>query len=322
MLRTWHLVVSTILGLLVVLGPGVSLAQQYPSKPISLVVPSSPGSVADVLARAMAPGMSKLLGQPIVIENKPGADQVLGMEHVAKAAPADGHTIVIVTVTSAAMLPILKDNLRFDPLKDLPPFIDLGEAQIVLTTASTRPWKTLDELTAHAKAHPGTLNYGSSSPSVQLPMAAIVRDRGIDVSSIPYSQGSAFQMALTTGEVDMGLLTSFNANNFKDKLRFLAVSGDKRTAAFSGVPTFAELGHPNVRGIAWSLNVRAGTPETVTRKLHSVASQVLKRPDMAPIFERLGLTTVPDSPEAAAERLAAEARFYSTLAPSLKRSAK
>lgn len=321
MLRTLHLVVPAILGLLVVLSPDDSLAQQYPSKPISLVVPSSPGSVADVLARTvMGPGMSELLGQPVVIENKPGADQVLAMEYVVKAAPADGHTIIIVTVTSAAMLPVLKNNLRFNPLKDLPPFIDVGEAQFILTTPSIRPWKTLDELTAHAKAHPGTLNYGSSSPSVKLPMASIIRDRGIDVVSIPYSQGSAFQRALMTGQVDMGLLTEFNAINFKDKLRFLAITGDKRSPTLRDVPTFAELGHPNVRGAVWSLNVRAGTPEASTRKLHSVASQVLKRPDVAPVLERLGVTVISNSPQAAAERLADEARFYSTFGSSFKGS--
>jgi tripartite-type tricarboxylate transporter receptor subunit TctC len=306
---------SAILAAMLASVPVATQAQAYPSRAIKLIVPSTPGSVADVLARAIAPDMGKVLGQSVVIENKAGADQVIGLEFVAKNAAADGYTLVISTVTSAAMLPVMKKGLRFDPLKDVPPFINLGESQVVMLTPMSRPWKTLDELTVQARANPGKLSYGASSPTVKLPMAAVLKDRGLNVIAVSYSQGSNFQMSLMGGEIDMGLLTYFNAFNFKDKLRALAISGETRNAGFPGVPTFKELGHPNVAGIAWSLNTRLGTPEPIIETLHNAAEQALKQPTMGNVFEKLGLGPMLTTRKAAIDRLADEGAFYAKVAP-------
>jgi len=137
--------VST-LGLVVALAATPAAAQDYPNRPIKFIVPNTAGSTQDSVARTMGVEMSKLLGQPIVVENKPGADSTIGYEFVARHAPADGYTVASVNVTGLASLPATSKDLRFDPLNDLPPIIGVGESRFVLASASLLPWKTFQVL--------------------------------------------------------------------------------------------------------------------------------------------------------------------------------
>ena len=138
-------------------------AQEYPNRVIRIVITYAAGGVPDIVARIVAPEMSKVLGQPVIIENKPGADTVIGFDHVARLSPADGYTVVAAMVQGLASLPLLTKDLRFDAIKDLPPFIDLTDSRLVFGSAASYPWRSLNELMANARANPGKLNYGVAS---------------------------------------------------------------------------------------------------------------------------------------------------------------
>lgn len=294
--------------------PVLAQAQEFPGKTIRMVVPNSPGTPVDIMARLMAPDMAKDLGQPVVVENRAGASYLVGLEYVARQ-PADGYTIAAVSVTSMAILPATeKDLLRFDPLKDLPPFIGVMEGRLVVGSASTFPWKTLDELTAYGKANPGKLNYGSSSATVRLSSEAVIGDRGLSVTYVPYSGGGAYLQALVAGEVQMGFLAESAAMQFGDRFRILAVTGEQRSANFPGVPTFAELGHPQIRGLGNSLNARAGTPAAVLTRLHAAASRTLRQPDVKALFAKNQFDISEQAPEVAMKRLLDEASVFSAIA--------
>ena len=142
-----------VIGAICTLGAAPTPAQDYPSKPIRYIVPNTPGVIVDTVARVMAAEMGKNLGQPMVVENKPGGNHAVGFEYVAKQAPADGYTVVSVLVPSMAILPVTAKELRFDPLKDLPPVIGLAEGKYVFGSAASQPWKTLAELAQRFDVH-------------------------------------------------------------------------------------------------------------------------------------------------------------------------
>ena len=220
-----------VIGAICTLGAAPTPAQDYPSKPIRYIVPNTPGVIVDTVARVMAAEMGKNLGQPMVVENKPGGNHAVGFEYVAKQAPADGYTVVSVLVPSMAILPVTAKELRFDPLKDLPPVIGLAEGKYVFGSAASQPWKTLAELAAAAKASPGKLNFGESSPPVYLLAELLLRDLGLNVVHIPYSSGGGYLQAIVAGEVQMGFVGEGSAIGFGDKYRVLGVTGAQRSPA-------------------------------------------------------------------------------------------
>jgi len=305
--------VST-LGLVVALAATPAAAQDYPNRPIKFIVPNTAGSTQDSVARTMGVEMSKLLGQPIVVENKPGADSTIGYEFVARHAPADGYTVASVNVTGLASLPATSKDLRFDPLNDLPPIIGVGESRFVLASASLLPWKTFQGLVDYAKSNPGKLNFGASVPIVRLPMEVIIREHKLDIAHIPYSSSAPYVQALIVGEIHMGIIPEGLAIAQGDKLRVLAVTGERRRPPYLDVPTFAELGLPQIHGTAFSLNVRAGTPKTVIDKLYATAKQALEQPEMKASLAKMQLEASGESPEASAANLAAQAKFFAEIA--------
>lgn len=258
--------------------------------------------------------MSKTLGQPIVVENKPGATTIIGYEYVAKQVPADGYTIAAVLVTDLATLPVTVKDLRFDPLKDLPPVIGLAEGRFVMGSAAHLPSKSFNELVANAKANPGKLNYGSASVIGRLSAEAVIRQLGLDIVYVPYASGAAYLKGLVAGEVHMGFLAASAARNFGDKFRVLAVTGEQRMPALRDVPTFAELGFPNLRGLSHSLNAPAGIPKAAFDKLHAAASRALQQPAVRAGFQKLQLEITEQSAEVANRRAAEEARYLADIA--------
>ena len=295
------------------LAGGTATAQDYPSKSIRIVVPSTPGVPQDVIARVAGAEMSRTLGQPMIVENKPGADQVIGLEFATKQ-PADGYTVVLVAVGSLATLPVLVKDLRFDPLKDLPPVVTMAEGRYVIGSSAKLPWKTFQELVAHAKANSGKLNFGASNNSVRMLAEAITRGNGMNVVYVPYSQASAYLNAMVAGEVDMGVLAESATLSFGDRFRTLAVTGTQRRPPLMDVPTFAELGMPQIPGTTYSLNVVAGTPRPIVDKLYAAALQALQQPGVRDQFAKLNMTVVADTPEVAARKLVEDARFYADIA--------
>ncbi len=291
-----------------------AMAQEYPNRPIRIVVPSTPGVPQDVIARVAAPEMSKMLGQPIFIENKPGADQVIGLEFVAKQQPADGYTLVLVAVGSLATLPVLAKDLRFDPLKDLPPISTMAEGRYVFGSSASKPWKTFQEFVAHAKANPGKLNFGASNNSVRMLAEAITRASGLGVVYVPYSQASAYLNAMVSGEVDMGVLAESATLSFGERFRTLAATGSQRRAPLMDVPTFAELGMPQIPSTSYSMNVAAGTSKAVVDKVYAATLHAMQQQAFKDQMAKLYMVVIADTPEAAARKLADDARFYADIA--------
>lgn len=294
------------------------LAQDFPNKPVRLVVPNSAGTTADLVARVIGQEMSKLLGQPMVVENKPGADSIIGYEYVAKQVPADGYHIAVALVTSLATLPILAKDLRFDPLRDLPPVIGIAESRIYIGSSKTLPWSTFSGMISHIRANPGKMNYGSSSSNVRLWTESIVRSLDLQGVHIGYSGGAQYLTGMATGEIYMGFLTEASLNTLIDRVHILAVTGAQRNPKFPAVPTFREVGQPQISGIQYSFNVRAGTPQPVIDKLYATAAATLKLPEVVDRFSKMQFEIIAEAPGPAAKRLADEARSYAEVARKAK----
>lgn len=295
-------------------GTASVVAQEFPTKPIRLIVPNNPGTTSDLVGRLMATGMSKFLGQPVIVENKPGANTIIGSEYVAKQAPADGYTIVVSFVEGLAALPLTVKDLRFDPLKDLPPVIGLVLSSAIIASSSSMPWTTVRGMVAYSRANPGKLNYGAPSSNVRLPTEAVVRGLGINAVHVPYSGGAPYLNALVSGEIHLGFLSEASVNTLGDKVRVLAVSGKRLHAKYPDVPTLADLGFPELQGNNASLNVRLGTPQVAIDKLYLAASQALLQPEMVARFDAVQFEIVNDNPVAAAKKLGDVAKAFADIA--------
>ena len=305
---TGVLAVSTFIGLT------PAAAQNFPSRPLRIIVPSTPGTSSDVVARVMAVPMSKILGQPIVVENKAGAEMTTAFEFVAKQQPADGYTLATASSTNLAMLSLNAKELRFDPLKDLPPLIGVVETYLVVGSASNVPWKTFGELVAYAKANPGKLNYGASSPSIHLLIEMVVRKSGLDIVHIPYTGGAAYIQAIAAGrDIQLGSISESIALGLGEKFRTLAITGDRRSAKLPDVPTLSELGFPRFPGLPYSLNIRAGTPPAIAKALYAAAAQGLQQPDIRAIFEKANYVVTNESTETAGKALAEQGALFADL---------
>ena len=302
-----------IAGVLLVVA-GHALAQDYPSRPIRFVVPTTPGSTGDLVARVLGSEMSKVIGQPIIVENKPGANQIIGLEHVARQSPADGYTVGIVGVDGMALLPLTTRDMRFDPMKDLVMVAGIAEARYVLAGPPARPWKNFAELVAHAKANPGKLNYGSSVHQVRFPVMLIMQALGLDMLHVPYSGGRPYEQALLAGTLDLGILTEGSASRSGNEFLLFATTGQQRIAVRPNVPTFAELGFPRVKGPSYGVSVRAGTPRPIIEKLANTVTATLERPETKGAMEKLFLRVVIEKSDAAAKNLADTFGFYSEFA--------
>lgn len=309
-----YLRVSFVIMMFCWFAPEPAVAQDYPSKSIRLVVPDSPGTNSDTIVRILTPGMSKFLGQPIVIENKPGAGQLIGLEYVANQVPADGYTITAVTVQVLATMTLFTKEPRFDPLTDLPPVIGLVETGLFFGSSSKLPWKTFQEMVANARANPGKLNYGAPVSVVRLQMEALIRELGLDVIYVPYASAGAYVQGNIAGEVHMGFLGESLALSFGERFRVLAVTGDKRSPLYSKVPTFAELGYPQIRGVATSLNAPARVPKAAIDKLSAAGARALQQPEVKILYEKAKYRILNQSPEAASKVLMEQAKFFADIA--------
>jgi len=248
----------------------------YPSKPINLVVPFPPGGVADIVARPAADALSRYLGQPVVIENKPGAGGGIGMGYVAKARP-DGYTLLL-ALSSISILPEADKVTGRPALYQLDQFVPVARLTADPTVLSVRadsPWKTLQEFIADAKRRPGAITFGSSGNygTMHMPMEMFAASAGIKLLHVPYTGGGPAVVALLGGNVDaLSTGPSTVIQHVKaGKVRILASWGDKRLASLPEVPTLSESGVPVVF-FQWSaLFAPAGTPEPVLRKLRDAA---------------------------------------------------
>ncbi len=314
MFNTSRVLYSLLVNAACVLAAGIAAAQDYPNKTITIVIPQGPGGASDLVPRSLAPGLSKILGQTVVVENKASANNLIGYEYVARQAPADGYTLLQITDTTHPILPLITKDIRFSPLQDLTPVAFLAESRLVLSSSLQEPWQNLKEMVAYAKANPGKLNYGSSSASTRLQTEWITRTLGINVVYIPYKTTGAGTTAIVSREANMGMMAEGLAVGLRDRLRVLAVTGDKRSKAFPDVPTFEEQEVPQMKNFTIGLTVRTGTPRAAIDKLNSAIAQALKQSEVRGQFVKVEVEAVDMPSPAAAQHLAQRARFFAEIA--------
>jgi tripartite-type tricarboxylate transporter receptor subunit TctC len=295
--------------------PADAQAPVYPAKPIRLVVPFAPGGAADLTARTIGQKMSELLGQPVIVDNKPGANGVLGIEVVAKAPP-DGHTLLLTDRGSLTVNPSLYSKLPYDPLKDFS-FIGIAtDGPYVLVANPKLNVKTVAELVALSKAKPGTLSYGSYGVGsmAQLNLEAFNQRMGTDMLHVPYKGAGPAAQAAVAGDVGVTIAAVPAVQGFiKDgRLRALAVGSDKRFAVLPDVPTMTEAGAPGdvLLPTYFALLAPAGTPHAVVAKLNADMKKALADPVVAERLAGVGLIAAGSTPEAMASSVKEDvARF-------------
>ncbi|HSV84031.1 MAG TPA: tripartite tricarboxylate transporter substrate binding protein [Ramlibacter sp.] len=300
--------------LLFAFGAPAVQAQGWPDRPIKFIVPTTPGSAGDVLGRVLAETMNRTLNATIVVENKAGADQIIGLEHVAKGAPVDGYTVAVVGIDGQALLPITKKGLRFDPRKDLTLVAGIAEGRYVLAGPASAPYRNLKEFVQAAKAAPGKFNYGASGPVVRIPMLILMRDMGIDMVHVPFRGGGPYSAELAAGTLQLGFLSESSARPLASRLRFYGVTGSTRSPGNPDVPTLAEQGVSGVYGPAYGLAVRAGTPKAVVDKLSAAAAAAMESPEFKARTHGLLFAFRYDNAEMAQRLLDERVRAYQEIA--------
>ncbi|MBI2316783.1 MAG: tripartite tricarboxylate transporter substrate binding protein [Betaproteobacteria bacterium] len=283
-----HKAVVLLLALALALASGAVTAQGYPTKPIKFIVGFPPGGATDVIGRMFAQRLAERIGQPVTVENKPGANGIIGAEYVVKAAP-DGYTLLIGASGSMAYnVGLYYGRLPYDPLKDLSPIIVFASNPLVIAVHPSVPASSIKELIALAKAQPGKLFYASGTTAFQVSVELFKMQAGANLVHVPYKGSSPSVAATVAGDVQLVLvdIPASLAQIRAGKIRALAVTGSSRVAAMPDVPTVAESGMPNYEVILWTgLFAPAGTPAAIIDKLHSELSVVLKEDSLK---ERLG----------------------------------
>jgi len=287
------------------------VAQDYPARPIRLIV-SFPAGSSDVLGRAFAQHAD--LGQPVVVENVPGANGAIGLTRLAKAAP-DGHTIALAATTNLAVSPHLNSKLPYDPLKDFAPIALLARVPIVLVVGAAVPARSVDELVALARAHPGKLNYGSigTGSTGHLLGEMLRRQAGIDVVHVPYKGIALGITALLAGDVQFFFFPVFvdAAGQVRSgALRPLALVDSHRSPVAPDLPTLPELGYP-LEAAAWfALIAPAGTPEAIVQRLAGEVRRVLALEPMKRFLDDHGMEAGDLGPEALKAYIVSEYARY------------
>jgi tripartite-type tricarboxylate transporter receptor subunit TctC len=276
--------------LLLALAPALAAAQQYPTKSVRMIVPFAPGGASDFVARILQPRMSELLGQQVVVENRAGASGNIGMEAAAKSPP-DGYTIYLGNVGTVALNPGVFPKLAVVPTRDFIAVSQVVDVPGVLVVHPDLQAKTVKDIVAIAKAHPGKLNYASPGAGSQnrLETEVFRKLENLDMVHVPYKGGAGPAIAgLVGGETHMMFVTASSAMNHvkSGRLRLIAVTSAKRLAAFPDAPTMAEAGYPQLTSGSWQgIFVPTGTPKPVVDKLYSVVIDTMKTPD---VVQRLG----------------------------------
>lgn len=258
-------------------------AQEYPSRPIRMVVPWPPGGVTDVIARGLAAGLSDSLGQQVIIDNRPGAAGTLGVGIVAKALP-DGYTIMMTDVPSHAISASLYTTLPYDPLKDVEPVSLPSRSPLVLVVTPKLGVKTIPQLVEYAKAHPGEVSFASSGPGSITHLAAerFKRDTGVNLLHVPYKGGVPATAALVSGESAMyfSCISAAIPHIKSGRLTFLGITSTKRSPLYPDTPAVAEVIPGFEMGCNTGFFAPGATPRRIIERLHAEAMKAVEQPRM------------------------------------------
>ena len=281
-----------------------AVAQPYPNKPVTLIVPVNAGGPADILARTAAPQLSKILGQPVIVENRPGASWKIGT-HALLRAPRDGYTLSVVSSAVLTLNPLIDRAIGYDPLRDFTLLTHATDGSDVLVIHPSVPAKSLQELVAYARANPGKLSYGSggSGTSIHFSTQGLLLKLGIIATHVPYKGDAPALNDLLSGHIQMMLPYAGVAAPFvrAGKLVALATSGSKRSAMLPDVPAYNETGiaklkdYSNTRWLGFA--AAAGIPPEASRKLQEALVGALRQPEVKQKFAAEGIDVVASTAE-------------------------
>ena len=288
-------------GVLITFGAAPSSAQDYPSKPIRLVVPYPPGSGTDIVGRLLAQRLGESLGQQVYVDNRPGAGATIGTAFVAKGTP-DGYTILMADLGPLAIGPSFYRQLPYDPIKELAPISQVAVLPFVLVVHPSVPANNVPELIALAKAKPGQLNYASvgNGTAVHLATELFRQIAGIDIVHIPYKGSAPALTDLVAGRTSMMFVNVLSVRGFLEsgQLRAVAIGTAERSPAMPEVPTVAESTQPNFRAGVWfGLLAPAETPRAIIDRLNAETVRVLQTPDFKAKLIEQGAESIPSSAE-------------------------
>ncbi len=272
---------------------------QYPSKPVRWVLQFPAGGLADTVSRVIAQPLTQALGQPVLVENKPGADGAIAGDLVAKSPP-DGYTLFFATNSALSAVPALRRNPPYDPVADFTPITFIGRFPFFVFAHPSLPAKTLVELIEYARANPGKLNYGSGNTTSILATAQLKALANLDIVHVPYKGDAPLMIDLVAGRLQFSIAsTAPGANLAKDgKLRVLATLLARRSALFPEAPTMAESGFPQYSLVPWgALLGPARMPRDIVERLARDVNAVIQRPDVREPLDRLGYELQGSTPE-------------------------
>ena len=278
-----------------------AIAQDYPVRPVKIVVPFAAGGPADVYARFLAQRLQDAMGQPFVVEDRPGGGSVVGTDIVAKSAP-DGYTLLLMSNTHTVNESLMPQK-PFQLMRDFAPVAPINYSDLVLVVNPAVPAKTLPELLALAKAQPGKLNYASSGPGTPYHMAGELFKAmaGLDILHVPYKESSGARTGVLGGQVEMmfDAVTVMNEHVKAGKVRALATSGKVRSSVMPDVPTLAEAGVPGYEAVIWlGLIAPRNTPPAIVNRLNAEITKIVGRPDVQAEWAKQGAVAMVMTPDA------------------------
>ncbi|HEV7392054.1 MAG TPA: tripartite tricarboxylate transporter substrate binding protein [Burkholderiales bacterium] len=291
--------------------------QDYPNRPIRMIVPYPPGGPTDIMGRLTAEVLTKRLGQTVVVDNRGGAATAIGAEMAARA-PADGYTVLVSSETTFAVTPALKDKLPYHPERDFAPISLLTTQPYVLAVSPTLPASSVSQLVAYAKTNPGKLTYGSAGTGSANHLAGEIFKHvaGIDILHVPYKGNGPAIIDLVSGQIALmlGSISSLYPHASAKKLRLLAVASAKRSGAAPEIPTFTESGMPGYQVSGWNCLVAPrGTPQHIIKRLNAETVAGFNQPDVLERLRKQSIDPTAGTPEQLAAHIKSEFARYSKL---------
>lgn len=283
-----RLLLACLIATLGVSGLAHANANNYPRKPVKIVVSFPPGTGSDSSARFLAQKLEARFGQPFVVENRPGANSFIAAQAVAKADP-DGYTLFVASNSPMATNVVQFKTLPYDPVRDFAPVARLYYGAMILSVRADSPYKTVADLVAAAKAKPGKLSYGSGSASYQIATELFMKQAGITAVAIPYKGAAPAVADLAGGQVDFAMSDYLAASALSQagKTRIIAVGGDKRLPLEPNVPTLQELGYKDYYMVSWvALFAPAKTPPAIVKKLSDATVEIISSKEVAEFVGR------------------------------------
>lgn len=304
-----------LFALTAVLWVGNGMAQEFPNKPLRIVVPFPPGGVTDLVARTIAKTMGDDLGQPVVVDNRPGAGGKIGMRHVAGSAP-DGYTMGLMTSGTHAILPVIDPKLGYDAVKDFAPIGLIMSAPFTLYVNAASPYKTVKELVGAAKAAPGKLNYASAGVGTAHHMffELFKATAGAEIEHVPYRGEAPAVNDVLGGQLPAIMMPGGNQHVASGKFRPLATTGNKRWFVLPDVPTMAESGLAGATALGWSgLVMPANPPPEIAQKLQISFAKALGAAEVGKVMQDAGFEVLPGPAAELTRYIEADIVKWSTL---------